>query len=203
MSVSDWERQRTLDKMFAHVPSHQRNEFIERMKKEQDDMDKKNGDSKNVSVSAPKKPFLKKKGTATGQAKKAGKAGDGDKKSSDDKTPKPSEGVYEVVTGQLGAITPRPMQVDTLPGTEVRDTQSNSATTSPGGEDQHTHTAYYDEAGNGYTAPDDTGHTHEVRSFQVVDYQHPDGEMSHGHPGVLPRPERTPGSEYKPYYGIL
>lgn len=192
MTVSDWERKRTLDAMFQHVPAHQRSEFLERVKKEQDKMDKENGKKDTVSVKAPKKPaFLKKdeKGKVPPQFLS--------------KQKKKGDKVDEVVTGQLGMVTPRPMQVDVLPGTEVRDTQSFSATTSMGGEDQHTHVAFFDSAGNGYTSPDDTGHTHEVRSFMVSDYQRPDGESYHDHPGPLPRPETTPGAEYMDYTGIM
>lgn len=149
-SVSDWERKRTLDKMFQHVPPHLRSEYLERIEKE--------------------KLSLKK--------------------------------VDEVVTGQLGMITPRPMMVDRLPGTEVRPDLGLSATTSPASTDGHTHTAYYDEAGNGYTS-EDKDHTHVVRSFVVGGSQTPHGTHSHEHPGVLSRPERTAGSEFKPYYGIL
>lgn len=177
-NISDWERKRTLDKMFQHVPAHMRSDFLERVKKEQDKMDKENGKNDTVSVKAKKPAFLKQK-----ECKK--------------------KLVNEVVTGQLGMITPRPMQVDVLPGTEVRDTQSFSATTSPGGDDDHTHMAFYDSAGNGYTSPDETGHTHEVRSFMVSDYQRPDGESFHGHPGPLPRPETTPGAEYMDYTGMV
>lgn len=200
MGANNWEHDRMLNHMFSHVPPQQRKDFLERRQREKEQMN--GGDKKKVTVAAPKKPFLKK--TATGTSKKAGEPGQGDHKSppKSDRS-RPMEGIYEVMTAQLGMVTPRPMFVDRLPGTEFVDYDSYSATTSPGGEDNHTHEATYDEAGNGSTKPDDTGHTHSVRSFMVDDYQHPDGIQYHGHPGPLPRPERTPGSEYKPYDGIM
>lgn len=230
MSVSEWERKRTLDKMFMHVPPHQRAEFLERVKKEQDKMD--NGKD-TVSVKAPKKPaFLKKKKEQKKSKTDMANGGGDDVDNGDDvvkETPCPGgkirskgagrglgrgqgrgpigrptrEGIYEVLTAQLGAVTPRPMMVNTLPGTEFRGDQSHTEITSPGGDDGHTHEANYDSAGNGSTLPDDTGHQHDVRSFIVVDYQSPDGGMSHGHPGQLSNPETTPGSEFKPYLGIV
>lgn len=79
---------------------------------------------------------------------------------------------------------------DTLP--------SHSATTpSSEGSDAHTHIARYDDAGNGVTAPDKTGHTHVIRSFAVCDYQSPDGAASHRHYGLLPVPAKS-GTEYLP-----
>jgi len=189
--VADWERKRTLDKMFQHVPPHLRSEFLERAKKEQDDMDKKDG-KKTAKVSAP--PFKK---SSTGQAKKAGKSSDGDKKPKKDMSR-----VSEVMTGQLGMVTPRPMMVDMVPGVEVRGNSSTTAETSPDEYDGHTHTAHYDEAGNGSTS-EENGHYHEVRSFIVTDHQAPDGGYRSSHPEVLPRPERTPGSEYKDYTGEM
>lgn len=108
----------------------------------------------------------------------------------------------EALTGQLGMVTPRPMMVNTLPGTEVRDDLAHSASTGPDEYDGHTHTAYYDEAGNGYTSVTND-HTHEVRSFIVTDHQSPHGGYVSKHPEVLPRVERTPGSEYKSYDGVM
>lgn len=198
---SNWDRKATLDKMFMHVPPHQRRQYLERLEAQKKAMQTNEGKD-TASVSAPKNPFLKKKGTATGQAKKAGEPEKGDSKKSA-KTTEMYGGLSEALTSQLGMVAPRPMFVGTVPGSEVRDDQSYSVMTAEGGEDGHKHKASYDEAGNGATLPDETGHIHSIRSFQVDDYQHPDGTMWHGHPGTLEKPERTPGSEYKDYDGVM
>lgn len=97
--------------------------------------------------------------------------------------------------------TPRAADVTVSPVMEVPPELSNQATTSPGGDDNHTHTAFYDEAGNGYTDYADDGHYHFVRGFVVTPYQNDDGVNSHTHEGNLPIPARTPGAEYKDYTG--
>lgn len=192
MSTSDWDRKRTLEKMFQYTPPHLRTEFIERMKREQDNADSK---SKKEPADKNKPSFLKKKAEPeTGTAKKAGQS------SKSDKSPK--KAVTEIMTGAMGAVSPRPMLVTQVPGTELAGDLGYSATTSPDTGNGHTHTAYYDEAGNGYTS-EEGGHSHTVRSFMVAPYQSPDGSYVSEHSELLSKPARTPGAEYQDYTGEL
>lgn len=185
MAMSDWDRKRTMDAMFAHVPAQYRAQFLERVKKEQDDMDKKDK-KKNVTVAA-KSTFLK---------------GKGDKKTNGDDKDSSKKKVSEVTSAQLGMVSPRPMLVGTTPGTEVVPPASVSGKTPADSSDGHTHTANYDEFGNGETS-NDNGHSHPIRGFLVGDYQTPDGISGSSHPGQLEIPARTPGAEYKDYKGIM
>lgn len=148
--------------------------------------------------------------TATGQAQPADEPhetddgdseeddGSDDGKDEDDPAPKK---MGEALTAGIGMITPKPMLVSVVPGTEVtNDMPANCSVTTPGTDNEHTHMAYYDSAGNGFTSEDD-GHEHVVRSFVVGDFQSADGGAGHAHSGVLTRPEDTPGSSYQPYDG--
>jgi hypothetical protein len=111
--------------------------------------------------------------------------------------------VKESMTAGIGMVTPKPMLINVVPGVEItNDMPANCSVTSSSTNNGHTHMAYYDSAGNGYTSSDDQ-HSHVIRSFVVGDTQTADGGAGHSHPGVLPRPEETPGSEYEPYDGVV
>lgn len=207
-----WDKKRTLDKALAHVPMNIRDDYLARLQVEQDEAcGKKQKKEKKQIVSVEAPPFTKgKEEPKTGTAKPASKKDKGKKKDAPKKGKKPDDGgndngdtVDEAVTGSLGMITPRPMLVTSVPGQEVRPDLGFSTMTSPSNMyDGHTHTAYYDEAGNGYTSMD-MEHTHDIRSFVVSDYQTPHGQRGHGHPGQLPRQGRTKGHEYKDYDGEM
>ncbi len=189
MSVSDWERKRVLDKQLACVPYNIRNQFIERIQKEQDKQDQKNKENGNgkPKKGLPKAFLIKKKDgngePATGVSKAA-------------------EKMKEATTSAFIMSTPRPMLVTQIPGTEVMPTAASGhmSSTSPDSRDGHTHKAYYDDAGNGYTS-EDNGHTHTIRSFMVAPTQDSAGTYYSDHPGTLSKDhilEPTP-----PYTGEL
>jgi len=227
-SVSDWDRKRTLDAMFSNVSPQFREQFVANVKKEQDKIDQETADKEkdedpdqqqSFLVQAKDKPVTPKPETisdddpfvvsreqVTGTAKPAGKSHGDDVEDDPKGKSQPSsygESIDESLTGGLGMLTPKPMLVSVVPGTEVLDQiPANCTVTSSGTDNGHTHMAYYDGAGNGYTSEDE-GHSHTVRSFRVSDYQSPDGGLGHTHSSTLERPEDTPGAVYQPFDGVV
>ncbi len=77
-------------------------------------------------------------------------------------------------------------------------TFGHSVKTTPGSNNSHTHTAKFDQSGNGHTTHDD-GHDHSVRAFLVAPFIDPSGIYWHKHDGMLEKPgvDPTDGSPGK------
>jgi len=167
MSNSDWDKKRTSDAYLAQVPYGLR----QQMQAEAEKTGNKNANTVTALLTKN-----------TGNQKK-------------------TEGVFNqfvsirrkkknlsetTVTGGV-MVVPKPLLHGVERGTEDFE---HTVKTSPGGKDNHVHTAYIDGFGNGDTSFD-SGHRHNVVSFQVVPHQDPSGMFSHEHSGKL-SPEGLP-----------
>ena len=104
-------------------------------------------------------------------------------------------------TGMVYGI-PKPMYQDTVPGNEVltREGPGFGGRTSPGTDDGHTHMAYVDGHGNGYT-DEVNGHRHDVVSFLVGPTQDGKGLLMHDHLGKVEVSELPTNYPTPEYYG--
>ncbi|MCG8435654.1 MAG: hypothetical protein MJA83_16645 [Gammaproteobacteria bacterium] len=106
-------------------------------------------------------------------------------------------------SGQIFGL-PKPMYQEIVPGNEVltQEKPHYGGLTSPGTNDGHTHMAYVDGHGNGYT-DEVNGHRHDVVSFLVADTQDEKGLSMHSHLGKVDVKELPTNYETPDYYGEL
>lgn len=83
------------------------------------------------------------------------------------------------VAGAIAGI-PSPMNVGTVPGTEAAVLEYEVA---GGGSDGHTHTAYVDAYGHGYTMGSEH-HEHSIAGFMIAPYMDPYTMETHEHPAI-------------------
>lgn len=109
------------------------------------------------------------------------------------------ERLNEATTSRVIMGTPQPMHMGQTPGTEFMD-KMISVKTSPASNDGHTHDAFIDGHGNGYTSLDND-HRHDVKNFMVADVQDPSGLTMHSHPGKLDASKLPTHEPTPPYKG--
>lgn len=106
-------------------------------------------------------------------------------------------------SGQVFGM-PKPMYQEIVPGNEVltQEGPKYGGRTSPGTNDGHTHMAYVDGHGNGYT-DEVNGHRHDVVSFLTADTQDEKGMAMHSHLGKLEVAELPTNYPTPGYYGEI